>query len=417
MGNCNNYGTVLPYESASLVVIEEISPQLVDVCRTSWMALTGDACLIDAIPNSPKLDTLCAEVLSRLVAFPDVYGAFRPRRSFNRPMLIYRLVRYILSVKDSSLKIKRQLRSMGRNHMRIGVTEQQIMTFNEVFLKAYQSQLGHKSSRRVISAWKSLLMFVTEQFFFDKITFIAHFTKDPVSALAPVSAMRRNSEQLRSESFHSNHSISINHNNNNNTNASFHSHHSFHNSAHKDKSRSFMHSVSYSNYNQNNGSLFGLRPNNSCGSYLSGRMSGCSGDADEEITFFESQLNNYHNRQSSSNNHSVQNSWRVAGSTPNNHHNNNGLNINMDLRPDSNNLFHIDDHVTEFNEYFETCHADENPDTFDELDAPITVHECQRLKTLYELKILDTSQSDPEYDAFTALAAAVFKVRCNFCTL
>jgi hemoglobin-like flavoprotein len=184
----------------------EITPTLNKICVDSWELLTGDTCTsIDVIPNFARLGLFSAQVLQRLSEYPDVFAAFKPRTNrqtadtYSRYILMYRLVRYMLSVKDSSLKIKQQLRLMGRNHMRIGVTEEQTRIFNEILLMTIEKQLGHYGTKKILSAWRQLLKFIEEQFFFDKITFITHFTQDPVGFLAPVAAMHRNSDQMLSE--------------------------------------------------------------------------------------------------------------------------------------------------------------------------------------------------------------------------
>jgi hemoglobin-like flavoprotein len=184
----------------------EITPSLNKICMDSWELLTGDTCAsVDVIPNFARLGMFSAQVLQRLNEYPEVFAAFRPRTNrqhtdtYSRYILMYRLIRYMLSVKDSSLKIKQQLRLMGRNHMRIGVTEEHTRIFCQVLLITVEKQLGHYGTKKVLSAWKQLLNFIMEQFFFDKITFIGHFTQDPVGFLAPVAAMHRNSDQMLSE--------------------------------------------------------------------------------------------------------------------------------------------------------------------------------------------------------------------------
>lgn len=184
----------------------EITPTLNKICVDSWEMLTGDTCTsIDVIPNFARLGMFSAQVLQKLNEYPEVYTAFKPRTSrqnadnYSRYILMYRLIRYMLSVKDSSLKIKQQLRLMGRNHMRIGVTEEHTRIFNEVLLFTIEKQLGQYGTKKILNAWKQLLKFILEQFYFDKITFIGHFTQDPVGFLAPVAAMHRNSDQMLSE--------------------------------------------------------------------------------------------------------------------------------------------------------------------------------------------------------------------------
>jgi hemoglobin-like flavoprotein len=434
MGNCQGLCTVYPYES--IVIVEEITPALVDVCKTSWQQLTGDACLADAIPNSPKLDILCAEILSRLVAHPDVYSTFRPRKSFNRPMLIYRLVRYVLSVKDSSLKIKRQLRSMGRNHMRIGVTEQQIRVFNEVYLKSFHSQFGHRCTRRVYTAWKSLLQFVTEQFYFDRITFIAHFTKDPVSALAPVSAMRRNSVQLRSETFHSGgersvHSLSLPRNSNHGVPQHVGSQGTTgvasqgrsalpgHQSGQDHYQPVVANITSKSNYIPSGYGRPGSSSENNAVDAHSRQ-----GD-DDEITIFEnfyyfgnnqhsvrSRVLNFHSNYSNENSSRFVAGSQVPGNANSCYQRASSSQEEKETDAQCANYGENND-VVAFDDHYETCGIES--EYADELEIPVTVHEVERVQTLMETRILRTSRQSSVYDGFTALGVRVFKVSFVLC--
>jgi hypothetical protein len=190
---------------------ELITPTLLETCRTSWNYLIGSTQFDPAtqavndtgVPDAAKLGLFAADLLDRVVASPDAYKAFRPsQKKLSSPSLqVFRLVKYMLAVPDSSSNTKRSLRSLGRSHMRIGVTQEIFKLFVQAFMETLNSRLPKTSSSKdKLRAWEVLLNFFEEQFYFDKITFIAHFTKDSLRAMSPMALVKRNSDKMSGSS-------------------------------------------------------------------------------------------------------------------------------------------------------------------------------------------------------------------------
>jgi hypothetical protein len=55
-----------------------------------------------------------------------------------------------------------------------------------------------------------------------------------------------------------------------------------------------------------------------------------------------------------------------------------------------------------------------------DLKVPVPDDEARRLNVLRETQLLDSNQSDPDFDRYTSLAKRIFNVRCStnyYCSL
>jgi hemoglobin-like flavoprotein len=173
-----------------------INPLLMYNCRYVWGLVVGSAnfdpdsleAMIEADLLDPgKLGLFTADLLDRLALFPEVLRAFRPPRRTSRPTTqLARLVSYMLTIPDTTMATKKQLRALGRNHMRIGVSEEHFQVFAHSFLDAIMVRVSNSPcDNDRLRSWEILLKFVQDQFYFDKITFVNHVTKDSIISSTP----------------------------------------------------------------------------------------------------------------------------------------------------------------------------------------------------------------------------------------
>jgi hemoglobin-like flavoprotein len=125
----------------------------------------------------------CAEFFELLAATDaDVSQLFNPHtrstaQGKTRNMMIINLVQYLLSITDCSFKHQKRLRALGRSHVRIGVTEQQVNIFNEVLLRTIISRLGVRVTADMVQSWSVLLAFCVEEMFCEKISYASYDSK------------------------------------------------------------------------------------------------------------------------------------------------------------------------------------------------------------------------------------------------
>ena len=94
------------------------------------------------------------------------------RRSKDKSTLLLRIIDYILTLCDCSMNTKHSLRAIGRSHLRVGIGQEHMSAFKDIFLEAFNIiNKGNWFISREMIAWNMLLSFVVEQMCFEKIVF------------------------------------------------------------------------------------------------------------------------------------------------------------------------------------------------------------------------------------------------------
>ena len=200
MGNAAHVLRFLRTKSTSTLAQTEdnsiITESIFQSCNSTWCSVTGESMNKNDPPPLPtKLNAFTADLMNRISSFSEVYAAFRPlHRKVNHSVQVYRLAKYMLSIRNNSMSTKQQIRSLGRGHMRIGVQREHLEVFQDCFLISLCHMLQIRVNDKRIHNWRILFEFVISQMYFEKINFISHFTKDPVGAIIPHVAMHRNNE-------------------------------------------------------------------------------------------------------------------------------------------------------------------------------------------------------------------------------
>ena len=147
------------------------------MCTLSWDILEA------AIGRTP----LCEVFFRNLMTVDSEACALQcPRtrgsRCGNTPASLFvHIVHFMLKLSDASWRVKKRLRALGRKHVLYGIQKKHAESFSEAFLMTI-SQLEHKSrDSDTLRCWSSLLSFVTEQMFVERIHLVNHITSETTS--------------------------------------------------------------------------------------------------------------------------------------------------------------------------------------------------------------------------------------------
>lgn len=176
--------------STSSVDVPKITTELVALCESSWRLITKSKSS-PANPDSPNnkiagFGLFCHIFFECMTSFDsdnDIVDKFEPRSSsalISREALLYRVIKYVVSVPSDSFKVKAKLRALGRAHSYRGIGQKQFAVFSASMIKALAIQLKGAATNEIMGAWTNLLDFVVSQLTFDKVVLVKHHTIEAI---------------------------------------------------------------------------------------------------------------------------------------------------------------------------------------------------------------------------------------------
>lgn len=151
------------------------------ICFQSWNDVCRTSNTRDGIVHSGTrtLTNYFFDELKKADTDDRILKMFKPRpqsRNANSSAILFRIVKYLLTISDESMDTKQSVRSLGRTHARIGIGKYEFLAFNTAFINSLQLFSCIVDNPAALAAWRSLLTFVTDQMTFDKIVFREHCT-------------------------------------------------------------------------------------------------------------------------------------------------------------------------------------------------------------------------------------------------
>ena len=151
------------------------------ICFQSWNDICRTSNTRDGIVHSGTrtLTSYFFDELKKADRNNNILTMFKPRpqsRNSNSGAILFRIVKYLLTISDETMDTKHAVRLLGRTHARIGISKAEFLIFNTAFINSLQLFSCVVDNTAALAAWRSLLTFVTEQMTFDKIIFREHCT-------------------------------------------------------------------------------------------------------------------------------------------------------------------------------------------------------------------------------------------------
>ena len=158
--------------STPSTVFSENCSYITSQCSNSWTT----------IQSNHLIKEFCDRYFVNLERIDyEAYRLQSPRtrsslRGNTRTSLLLYIIRFMLSICDTTWKVKKCLRSLGRKHVLYGIDRRHMQSFKAAFIATVMSIPSQFHISETMQCWSSLIDFVTEQMYVKDVKLVAHFT-------------------------------------------------------------------------------------------------------------------------------------------------------------------------------------------------------------------------------------------------